>query len=80
MMNDAAVVAADLVVQRGGRTVLDGIDLRVPAGQVVGLLGPSGGGKSTLMRAVVGVQMIRSGTITVLGAPAGSARLRDRVG
>lgn len=75
-----AVNVERLRVSRGGRTVLDGVDLQVPSGQVVGLLGPSGGGKSTLMRAVVGVQVIESGTITVLGAAAGSPELRNRVG
>ena len=42
---------------RGGREVLPDLDVTVPRGQVVGLLGPSGGGKSTLMRAIVGVQV-----------------------
>lgn len=75
-----AVSIEDLHVTRGRRTVLDGLDLEVPVGQVVGLLGPSGGGKSTLMRAIVGVQIIQSGTITVLGCPAGARLLRNRVG
>ena len=47
---------------------------------MTGLLGPSGGGKSTLMRAIVGVQQIDAGTVEVLGEPAGSPALRDRVG
>ncbi|MBR7743319.1 ABC transporter ATP-binding protein [Phycicoccus sp. BSK3Z-2] len=75
-----AVVVDHLRVLRGGREVLPDLDLRVPAGQVVGLLGPSGGGKSTLMRAVVGVQVTDGGSVTVLGEPAGSPVLRHRVG
>jgi ABC-2 type transport system ATP-binding protein len=75
-----AVVVEDLRVVRGGREVLPGLTVRVPRGQVVGLLGPSGGGKSTLMRAVVGVQVVAGGTVTVLGEEAGSAGLRHRVG
>lgn len=75
-----AVEVQDLVVIRGGREVLHGVDLTVPRGQLVGLLGPSGGGKSTLLRAVVGVQLVASGTVSVLGRPAGSADLRRRVG
>ena len=47
---------------------------------MTGLLGPSGCGKSTLMRAIVGVQRVAGGTVEVLGAPAGSASLRRRVG
>ena len=76
----AAVDVRGLRVVRGGRAVLDGLDLTVPAGQVVGLLGPSGSGKTTLMRAVVGVQRTAGGQVEVLGAPAGSASLRHRVG
>ncbi len=68
-----------LVVVRGRRRVLDGLDLDLGGG-VTGLLGPSGCGKTTLMRALVGVQRVESGTVTVLGEPAGSAPLRDRVG
>ena len=77
---DIAIEIHDLVVERGKRTVLDGISCSVPAGSVTGLLGPSGSGKSTLIRAVVGVQVVRSGTVTVLGQPAGSAALRRTVG
>ena len=78
--DDDAVVVDHLRVVRGGRVVLPDLSLRVPRGQVVGLLGPSGGGKSTLMRAVVGVQVIAGGTVTVLGEEAGSPGLRHRVG
>jgi ABC-2 type transport system ATP-binding protein len=70
----------NLRVVRGGREVLPDLSVTVPAGQVVGLLGPSGSGKSTLIRAVVGVQVVESGEITVLGEPAGSPSLRDRIG
>ncbi|MFP3964257.1 ABC transporter ATP-binding protein [Actinomadura fulvescens] len=76
----AAVSVRDLTVVRGGREVLHGLTFDVPRGSVVGLLGPSGCGKTTLMRALVGVQIVRSGTVTVLGDPAGSKGLRRRVG
>lgn len=75
-----AVEVRGLRVRRGRRQVLHGIDLDVPVGQVVGLLGPSGGGKSTLMRSVVGVQEHVEGEVRVLGQPAGSPSLRARVG
>jgi ABC-2 type transport system ATP-binding protein len=78
--SDAAVDVAGLTVRRGPHTVLDGLDLRVAAGQVVGLLGPSGAGKTTLMRAIVGVQEVHGGRVTVLGRPAGAPELRHRVG
>jgi len=76
----AAVEVQGLVVRRGRKEVLHGLDFSIAGGQVTGLLGPSGCGKSTLMRALVGVQGGITGTITVLGQPAGSAPLRDRVG
>ncbi len=75
-----AVRAAGLTVQRGPFTVLDDLGFTVPRGQVTGLLGPSGCGKSTLMRALVGAQAKVSGTLDVLGHPAGHPSLRSRVG
>jgi ABC-2 type transport system ATP-binding protein len=74
-----AVVVRDLVVVRGDRAVLPGISLGIKAGTIAGLLGPSGSGKSTLLRSIVGVQRFTSGTVQVLGHPAGSAALRKRV-
>src|SRR5580765_6698149 len=75
-----AVRVDALRVVRGGRSVIPGLDLRVPRGQLAGLLGPSGCGKSTLMRAIVGVQQVAGGTVRVLGRSAGSAWLRRRIG
>ncbi|MFI5532289.1 ABC transporter ATP-binding protein [Kitasatospora sp. NPDC051853] len=79
MMNSAVRVAG-LTVVRGGRTVLHGLDLDVPAGSVTGLLGPSGCGKTTLLRSIVGVQKTAGGRVEVLGREAGSAELRHRIG
>ncbi|KAA1419546.1 ABC transporter ATP-binding protein [Nocardioides humilatus] len=75
-----AVEVASLVVTRGKREVLHGLDFAIPTGQVTGLLGPSGCGKSTLMRTLVGVQAGVTGTVTVFGEPAGSPVLRPRIG
>jgi ABC-2 type transport system ATP-binding protein len=77
---ETAIEVQDLVVERGKRRVLHGISCFVPAGSVVGLLGPSGSGKTTMIRAIVGVQIVKSGTVTVLGQPAGAAALRRTVG
>jgi ABC-2 type transport system ATP-binding protein len=79
-MTDFAVLCESLTIVRGGTTVLDGIDVAVGGGSVTGLLGPSGCGKTTLMRAIVGTQVITSGRVTVLGRPAGSPELRTEVG
>ncbi|MFE2282066.1 ABC transporter ATP-binding protein [Streptomyces sp. NPDC059454] len=77
---EPAVHAQDLTVVRGSRTVLRGLDFTVPRGRITGLLGPSGCGKSTLMRAVVGTQAKVTGTLDVLGSPAGHPALRTRIG
>ena len=79
-MMSYAIEAEGLRVVRGGREVVRGLTFKVPGGSVVGLLGPSGCGKTTVMRAVVGVQIVSGGTVTVLGHPAGSRALRRRVG
>ncbi|MEU2184411.1 ABC transporter ATP-binding protein [Streptomyces thermolilacinus] len=82
MMNSsgAAIEARGLTVVRGPRTVLRGLDFSVPPGRITGLLGPSGCGKTTLMRAVTGSQAKVTGTLTVLGRPAGDPALRPRIG
>ncbi len=74
------VEVRNLVVDRGSTRAVDDVSFSVPTGTVMGLLGPSGCGKSSLMRAVVGVQIVAGGSVTVLGQPAGSAPLRDRIG
>lgn len=74
-----AVEVRNLVVHRGGRPILNELTFTVEPGTVTGLLGPSGSGKTTLLRCVVGVQRIRSGAVTVLGRPAGTAGLRREV-
>lgn len=83
MMNspgdEFAVETSDLSVDLGGTRVLDSMGIRVRRGRITGLLGPSGGGKTTLMRTLAGVQRY-TGTATVLGLPAGDRRLRDRIG
>jgi ABC-2 type transport system ATP-binding protein len=76
----SAVRAEALTVVRGPRTVLRSLHFTVPRGQITGLLGPSGCGKSTLMRAIVGTQAKVTGTLDVLGHPAGHPTLRTRVG
>jgi ABC-2 type transport system ATP-binding protein len=79
-MTNYAVVAEGLRVRRGTREVLHDVSFAVERGSITGLLGPSGCGKTTLMRSVVGVQIVAGGTVTVLGKPAGSASLRDKIG
>ncbi|AYE95778.1 multidrug ABC transporter ATP-binding protein [Mycobacterium paragordonae] len=75
-----AVSIDHLRVNRGKRTALHDFSVQIGRGSITGLLGPSGCGKTTLMRSIVGTQIVTAGTVTVLGHPAGSAALRRRVG
>lgn len=65
--NESVVVVRDLVVQYGGRTILDRISLDIRKGEVLVLLGTSGSGKSTLLRHLIGLEKPLSGSITVKG-------------
>ncbi|RAV09301.1 ABC transporter ATP-binding protein [Mycolicibacterium sp. GF69] len=75
-----AIEIENLRVVRGKRLALDDISVRIAPGTITGLLGPSGCGKTTLMRSIVGTQIVTAGAVRVLGKPAGSAELRHRVG
>ncbi|MFG1934199.1 ABC transporter ATP-binding protein [Mycobacterium sp. NPDC048908] len=77
---EPAIDVRHLRVIRGKRVALDSISLQIARGSITALLGPSGCGKTTLMRSIVGTQIVDEGTVTVLGRPAGSADLRHRVG
>jgi thiamine transport system ATP-binding protein len=56
-----------LVVRFGGRPALDGADLAAGEGEVVALLGPSGGGKTTLLRVVAGLERPDAGRVVLGG-------------
>jgi ABC-2 type transport system ATP-binding protein len=77
---EPAVTIENLRVIRGKRPALQDFSVQIAQGTITGLLGPSGCGKTTLIRCIVGTQIIASGTVTVLGEPAGSSALRRRVG
>ncbi|HEY4377469.1 MAG TPA: ATP-binding cassette domain-containing protein, partial [Acidimicrobiales bacterium] len=72
------VSLADGEVRLGARTVWSHVDIEVQAGEFVAVLGPNGVGKSTLIKAVLGVLPLASGRLRVLGAAPGSAN--DRIG
>ncbi|MGH2924126.1 MAG: heme ABC exporter ATP-binding protein CcmA [Solirubrobacterales bacterium] len=76
----SAIEISDLRVRRGGKLVIPDLSLAVESGEVIGLLGPSGCGKTTLLRSIVGVQIVEAGEVRVLDAEAGSPELRARIG
>ena len=59
----------DLTVAYQKRPVLWGVDVEVPAGQLVGVIGPNGAGKSTLIKAAMGLLPVSSGWVKVFGQP-----------
>jgi len=77
---EPVIVIDHLRVIRGKRPAVHDLSVQIARGTITGLLGPSGCGKTTLMRSIVGTQIVTAGSVTVLGHPAGSAPLRRRVG
>ena len=77
----AAIVVrlAGVSLRYGATLALDGIDLEVPAGRMVGLIGPDGVGKSSLLSLAAGARRIQAGRVEVLGGDMASARHRDQV-
>ncbi|OSQ35946.1 ribosome-associated ATPase/putative transporter RbbA [Thalassospira sp. MCCC 1A01428] len=63
----------------GNVMALDGIDLDIPAGRMVGLIGPDGVGKSSLLSLLAGVRIIQEGTVEVLGGDMASKAHRKQV-
>jgi len=68
-MSGAAIDVRDLVVRFGDRTVVDGLTFAVAPGETFGLLGSNGSGKTTTIRALLGITTPTSGTLTIDGQP-----------
>jgi lantibiotic transport system ATP-binding protein len=78
----AAIETQALVRRYGGRAVVDGLDLLVPAGSIFGFLGPNGAGKTTTIRLLLGLINADAGSIHVLGyaMPSDRPRILREVG
>jgi lipooligosaccharide transport system ATP-binding protein len=81
-MGDEVLQIAGLVKSYGPRRVLDGVDMAVARGQIIGFLGPNGAGKTTTLRCCLGLTDPDSGEIELVGEPVPEAarRARMRVG
>lgn len=75
-----AIRVRDLIVGFGRQAVLDHLLLDVRRGEVLGLVGASGGGKSVLMRTIIGLIPRQGGTIEVMGQPIGGTHDRTTQG
>ena len=69
-----------LAVRYGEVTALEGVDLRVEAGRVTGLIGMNGSGKSTLFKAILGMVRAERGRVRIDGADPAAARRRGLIG
>jgi ABC-2 type transport system ATP-binding protein len=80
MGSEFAVVAQGVRKRFGAIEALRGLDLRVRAGEIYGLLGPNGSGKTTFIRCVAGLLRPEAGTLTVLGQAPRAAVSAGQVG
>jgi ABC-2 type transport system ATP-binding protein len=77
---DTAVRIEKLSVTLGGNVkALKNVSVDLPVGKTIGFIGPSGAGKTTLIKSIVGMLKISSGTVEVFGRMAGSSELRNIV-
>ena len=80
-MPDLMLAARGIVMRYGPRTAVDGVDLDLRAGEILGLLGPNGAGKTTLLRRLAGLLPGSAGTVDLDGGdPAVDAAARRRIG
>ena len=79
MSAEYALETRNLSVSYNRRPALEGATLAVPRGAMLGIVGPNGGGKSTLVKAVLGLVPTESGTVEVLGRSV-DRRVRRKVG
>lgn len=78
---DAPVVHAEgVAIGHAGIPVIEGLDLTIGAGEVVGLLGPNGSGKSTLVHGLLGLATVLTGELRLFGDPVSRFREHHRVG
>jgi phospholipid/cholesterol/gamma-HCH transport system ATP-binding protein len=76
--NDAVISVRDVMVVLNNQAVLNNLSLDVFRGEVLGFVGASGTGKTVLMRTILGLLPMRSGTIEVLGVDLGKASEKER--
>lgn len=77
---DVALELRDVVVTFGAKPALNGMSLSAQRGRITAVLGPNGAGKTTMIRSCTGLVEPDSGSITVLGHPAGSPEASTRIG
>ncbi|MCK4970097.1 MAG: ATP-binding cassette domain-containing protein, partial [Thermoplasmata archaeon] len=76
----AAIEIRDVSIVRGGERIIEDATFTVEVGDYVGVVGPNGGGKTTLVHAILGILPLERGSISIFGSPVGSFRDWKRVG
>lgn len=79
-MADTVVELSHVTYGYGEHLVLEDVSLQVERGDFLGLVGPNGGGKTTLLRVILGVIRPQSGRVMLFGAPVHTLRERSRIG
>lgn len=79
-MTDAIIDLKHLVKRFGKQTVLKDINLTVQPGEIVGLIGPAGAGKSTVIKTTLGMEVTDGGSATVFGETMPNRMLLARIG
>jgi|MDTG01.4.fsa_nt_gb ribosome-dependent ATPase len=79
MPADPVAVLSGVTHRYGGMVALDDVSVSIPAGRMVGLIGPDGVGKSTFLGLIAGVRRLQTGSVESLGGAMGDWRHRDRV-
>jgi iron complex transport system ATP-binding protein len=74
---DPILTAEALSWRAGGRAIVDGITLRLARGEFLGLVGPNGSGKTSLMALLTGLRRSHGGTVTLQGQPLASLGRRE---
>lgn len=78
MSGEAVIEVEGATASFGGPPVIEDVDFRVEAGEFVGIVGPNGGGKTTLLRVILGLMPVSRGRVRLFGEP--PTRGRRRVG
>lgn len=74
---EPAIRIRGLVFERGNRAIFDNVDIDIPRGKITAIMGPSGTGKTTLLRLITGQLHPQAGDIRVDGMPIQSLRSRE---